>query len=256
MEHSEHGRTVHCATCPTDEILPIANVFAIINPHTISFSENICSAFLFILEAPWFHFITFLWLLFRLFTTLLSSQKEVSRFRLLVRLRMALGRLRVQRLSYVELLNLRNSPACLHSIEPTCGVAKARSLSVQMANASLEDLLYLCRASDIMSLYVEQVIAKGTKYAKKERRRKLRVGYLTTDTTRCDIIYSFLLIVLLLSVFEKIEESPRNVILYGVPGLPGVSISDEETYFTSLYVRKFYNLLQIFPTSILYIEVL
>ena len=242
VEHSEHGRTVHCATCPTDEILPIANVFAIINPHTISFSENICSAFLLILEAPWFHFITFLWLLFRLFTTLLSSQKEVSRFRLLVRLRMALGRLHVQRLSNVEILSLRNSPACLHRIEPSCGIPQSRSLSIQMANASVEDLSYLCRASDIMSLYVEQVIAKRSQDTKKERRRMTRVQYFTTNTAHCDIVYNFLLIILILSVFEKSEENVRNVMLYGVPGLQGVSISEEGTYST---IRK--EILQFAP---------
>ena len=125
---------------------------------------------------------------------------------------MALGRLRVQRLSYVELLSLRNSPACLHRIEPSCGIAQSRSLSVQMANASLEDLLYLSRASDIMSLYVEQVIAKRSQDAKKERRRKTRVQF-TTDNTHRDIIYDFLLIILILCVFEKSEESVRNVIL-------------------------------------------
>ena len=101
-----------------------------------------------ILVAPKFYFIILQWLLFRLFTTLPSYQNETSRFRLLVRLRMALGRLRLQRLSNVELLRIRNSPSCLHSIEPSCGIGQARSLSVQMANASLEDLLYLSRASD------------------------------------------------------------------------------------------------------------
>ena len=155
---------------------------------------------------------------------------------------MVLGRLRLQRLSNVELLRIRNSPSCLHSIEPSCGIGQARSLSVHMANASIEDLLYLSRASDIVSLYVEQVIAKRTQDAKKERLWKRRVRYCTADTIQCDIIYSFLLIILILSVFEKSEESVRNVILYGVPGLPGVSISENETYST---IRK--EILQLAP---------
>ena len=79
MEHSQHGG----ATCATDDIFPIANIFAIVNALAISFSESICNAFMLILEAPWFHFIILLWLQFRLFTTLPSSQNEVSRFRLL-----------------------------------------------------------------------------------------------------------------------------------------------------------------------------
>ena len=101
-----------------------------------------------------------------------TSQSKVSRFRLLVKHRMALGRLRAKRLSYVELLSLRNSPACLDSLELSCGIAKARPLCVQIADASLEDLLYLSRASDIMALYLEKLIAKRSQESKKERRRK------------------------------------------------------------------------------------
>ena len=155
---------------------------------------------------------------------------------------MTLGRLRLQRLSNIQLLRIRNSPSCLHSIEPSCGIAQARSLSAQMANASLEDLLYLSRASDIMSLHVEQVIAKRIQDAKKERRWKRGVRYCTADNTHCDITYSFLLIILILSLLEKSEESLRNVILYGVAGLPGVSISESGTYCT---IRK--EILQFAP---------
>ena len=79
MEHSQHGG----ATCATDDICPIANIFAIVNALASSFRESICNAFMLILEAPWFHFIIMLWLQFRLFTTLPSSPNEVSRFRLL-----------------------------------------------------------------------------------------------------------------------------------------------------------------------------
>ena len=58
---------------------------------------------------------------------------------------------------------------------------------------------------------------------------------MATDTANDEIIYSFLLIILVLSLFEKSEESIINVILYGVPGLPSVSISQEGSYST---VRK------------------
>ena len=52
---------------------------------------------------------------------------------------------------------------------------------------------------------------------------------------RGNFIYSFLLIILILSLFVKSEENLRNVILYGVPGLRRISISKEETYST---IRK------------------
>ena len=104
-----------------------------------------------------------------------------------------------------------------------------------MANASLEDLSYLYRASTAMSLHVEQMIALRTQETKNCRRQKQRFRYLATDTTHDEIIYSFLLIILILSLFEKSKESVRNVILYGVPGLSSVSISPEGSYST---VRK------------------
>ena len=78
MEHSQHGG----ATCATDDIFSIANIFAIVSVLAISFSESICNGFMLILEAPWFHLIILQWIQFRLFTTLPSSQNEVSRFRL------------------------------------------------------------------------------------------------------------------------------------------------------------------------------
>ena len=63
-EHSLSGRTRKCCVnCATDDILPIANVSAIDNPLAITFIENICSAFMLILEAPWFYFVILLWLL-------------------------------------------------------------------------------------------------------------------------------------------------------------------------------------------------
>ena len=223
------------ATCTLNHILQIVNVLAFVSKLAISYFQNICSAYILILRAPWFRFIILLGLIFRLSTTIPTSQKKVSRFRLLVRLRMALGRLRVQRLSYVELLNLRKSHACLQSLESPCGIAQERLLSGYMANASLGDLSYFSCASDIMSVYVGQVIAKRNQEVKKERLRKRRLRYCKTDSTHCDIIYTFLLIILILSLFEKSEESQRNIILYGVPGLPNVSISQNETYST---VRK------------------
>ena len=79
MEHSQHGG----ATCATDDICPIANIFAIVNALASSFRESICNAFMLILEAPWFHFIILLWIQFGLSTTLPSSPNEVSRFRFL-----------------------------------------------------------------------------------------------------------------------------------------------------------------------------
>ena len=192
--------------------------------------QNIYSVYILVLKAPWFHFIILLGLVFRVFTTFPTSQSKVSRFRLLVKHRMALGRLRANRVSYVELLSLRNTPACLHSLEFSCGIAQARSLSAQSAGASLEDLLYMSRASDGMFDYLGQLIAKHSLNARKERRRKQRMRTFATDTMPGNIIDSFLLIILILSLFVKSEENLRNVILYRVPGLSSLSISKEETY--------------------------
>ena len=133
-------------TRTVNHILLIVNVFSFVSALTFLFFQNTCIVSILILEAPWFHFIILVGILFRLYTglhTLHTSQNKVSRFRLLVRLRLALGKLRIQRLSYVELLSLRNSPACLHRFDLSCGIAKARLLSVQMNNVSLEDLSYL-----------------------------------------------------------------------------------------------------------------
>ena len=195
-------------------------------------SSSLSVIFYLILKAPWFHFIILLVLVFQLFIIFLFSQNKVSRFRLLIKHRMALGRLRARRLSYVELLKLRNSPACLHSLEFSCGIAQARSLSVQIADASLEDLLFMFRASDIMTHYLGKLIAKRSQEAKKERQRRRRLQHLKTNTMQGNVIYSFLLIILILSLFVKSEENLRNVILYGVPGLRSLSISKEETYST------------------------
>ena len=188
-----------------------------------------------ILKAPWFHFIILLGLGFQLLKTFTVAENKESRFRLSIKLRMALGRLRAKRLSYVELLSLSNSPACLHSLEFSCGIAQERSLSLHIFNASLEDLLYMCRASALMALYLGKLLANRTKETKKERRRKRNLRDCTTDNMRGKVIYSFLLILLILSLFEKYEENHRNVILYGVPGLRSMSISKEETYST---IRK------------------
>ena len=86
-----------------------------------------------------------------------------------------------------------------------------------------------------MSIYLEQLIAKRTKNGKKERKLNRSLRYCAADITSCNVIYSFLLIMLILSLFEKSEGSVRTVILYGVPGLPSISISPEETYST---IRK------------------
>ena len=126
---------------------------------------------------------------------------------------MAIGRLRAKRLSYVELLCLRNSPGCLHRFEFSCGIAKARSLSVQIPDASLEDLLYLFRCSDRMILYLEQLMGNCTQEVKKERRLKRSLRHSTTGTMRGDVTCSFLFIILILALFVNSEENLRNVIL-------------------------------------------
>ena len=229
---AEVGYGDEIVTCNIKDILLIGNIFELLSTLPSPFMGNVYSVCIFILKAPWFHFIILLGLVFRFFTTFTVSQNKVTRFRLLIKLRMALGRLRAKRLSYVELVSLRNSPACLHSLELSCGIAQARSLSVQIADASLEDLLYFYRASDVMALYLGKLIAKRTQESKKERRRKRKLRHFTTEAQRGNFINSFLLIILLLSLFVKSEENLGNVILYGVPGLRSISISKEETYST------------------------
>ena len=125
------------ATWNVNDILHTVNFFESVSDHPGPFMQNIYSVYILVLKAPWFHFIILLGLVFRVFTTFPTSQSKVSRFRLLVKHRMALGRLRANRVSYVELLSLRNTPACLHSLEFSCGIAQARSLSAQSAGASL-----------------------------------------------------------------------------------------------------------------------
>ena len=62
-------------TCNVN-LIPIVNVFELVSALPDPFMRNICSVSIFILKAPWFHFIILLGLLFRLFTTFAPSQKK------------------------------------------------------------------------------------------------------------------------------------------------------------------------------------
>ena len=129
----------------------IAIMVAYLTVFLILFLQNLsCICFL-IFKAPWFHFVILLNLIYRLFSTFSPAEDTESRFRLLVRLRMATGKHRAHRLSCVGLLCLHNSPNSLHSLEAICCISQDRALSKQMNMVSLEDLPYVRSASDIMS---------------------------------------------------------------------------------------------------------
>ena len=68
-------------TCTDNHILLIINVFSFVNAIIFLFISTLYSVSILILEAPWFHFIILVVLLFRLYTglhTLHTSQNEVS----------------------------------------------------------------------------------------------------------------------------------------------------------------------------------
>ena len=127
-------------------------------------------------------------LIFRLVSTSSISEHTASRFQLLVRLRMAIGMRRVQRLSKVGLLHLMKSHVPLHCLEDICGFPQSRSLSVQADKACLEDLTYLYSASDLMSNYVEQLVSQHQP-TNKFRAGSKDLSSPRTNIPKCELVY-------------------------------------------------------------------
>ena len=148
---------ITCANCIAT---PIVNVLQLVTEYFILLLCNLGFISTIVLKAPWFHFCVLVELIFRLVSTSSISKYTATRFQLLLRLRMAIGMRRVQRLSKVGLLRLVKSHAPLHSLEDICGFQRSSSLSVQAKMACLEDLAYLHSASDLISNYVEKLLSQ------------------------------------------------------------------------------------------------
>ena len=176
---------VTCANCT---IIPIVNVLKLLSEYFIMLLRNICIISTIVLKAPWLQFCVMVELIFRLFTTSSISDHTASRFQLLVKLRMAIGMRRVQRLSKVGLLHLVKSHAPLDSLEYIGGFSRSRSLSVQQNMACLEDLPYLYSASDLISTYVGQLVSQHQP-ANKFRAGTRELSSPSLDIPKCELIY-------------------------------------------------------------------
>ena len=162
--------------------------------------------------------------------TMACNVTNDSRLCLLLRVRVAVGIKRIERMPYCELISLHNSHAPLLYLEASRQLSGTTKLCRIMKDASLSDLSYLNNASDIISRHVEQVLSTNLKYVKQQRlweriSRKFNWSYFDDRT-----IERFQLLFLVLSVFETNDEDIKTVILYGVPGLPSISLSVTATY--------------------------
>ena len=162
--------------------------------------------------------------------TKVCSVANDSRLRLLLRARVAIGIKRIERMPYCELMQLHNSHAPLLYLEDSRQLSGSNKLCTIMKEASLSNLSYVNNASDIISRHVEQVLSTNLKYVKQQRlwekiSRKFNWRYFDDRT-----IERFQLLLLVLSVFETNDEDIKTVILYGVPGLPSISLSVTATY--------------------------
>ena len=138
----------------------IVNVLQLVTEYFILLLCNIGFISTIVVKAPWFHFCVLVEFIFRLVSTSSISKYTATRFQLLLRLRIAIGMRRVQRLSKVGLLRLVKSHAPLHSLEDICGFQRSSSLSVQAKMACLDDLAYLYTASDLISNYVQKLLSQ------------------------------------------------------------------------------------------------
>ena len=99
-----------------------------------------------------------------------------------------------------------------------------------MRGASLFDLSRIYCASDIISHNVERILSENPTYLKQQRRWEKISRDLNRECVDEQTIQIFLFVLLLLSLFERADEDTRTVILYGVPGLPSLSVSCSATY--------------------------
>ena len=133
-------------------------------------------------------------------------------------------------MSYSELIRLHNSHAPLLELEAARGVLSSNMLCRRMRGASLYDLSRIYDASDIISRNVEGILLQNSTYVKQQRRWEKILRDLNGECVNEQTIQMFLFVLLLLSLFERADEDIRTVILYGVPGLPSVSVSVSATY--------------------------
>ena len=149
---------------------------------------------------------------------------------LVVRARLAYGIMRIKRMPYCELVRLCNSHVPLLDLEDKRGVLRSNMLCRRMRGASLSDLSRIYDASDIISRNVEQILSQNPKFVKQQRRWANIVCDLNGECVDERTVEMILFIILLLSLFESADNDLRDVILYGVPGLPSVSVSETATY--------------------------
>ena len=176
--------------------------------------------------------------------TMVCSVKNDYRLCLLLRARVAIGFKRIERMPYCKLIQLHNSHVPLFYLETSRQLSGTNKLCRIMKEASLSDLSYLNNASDLISRHVELVLSQNWKYVKQQRlweriSSKFNPSYFDDHT-----IERFQLLLLLLSVFETTDKDIKTVILYGVPGLPSVTVSVTATYaeIRTMIVKRFPNL--------------
>ena len=173
--------------------------------------------------------LSIVWTPFQRFTTECVVAPD-SRLYLLLRARVIIGIKRISRMSYSELLQIHNSHAPLFDLETKRGGLSSNKLSELLREASLQELSYLYDASEIITRNVEHVLSQNPKYVKLQQRwGKIRDEY---DQGKFELrtIDRFQVVLLVLSLFESSNEGIRTVILYGVPGLPSLTVSVSATY--------------------------
>ena len=170
-----------------------------------------------------------LWTPFQSFTNECVVRPD-SRLYLLLRARVIIGIKQISRMSHSELLQLHNSHAPLFNLEAKRGGMSSHKLCKRLREANLHELSYLYDASDIITRNVEQVLSQNPKHVKLQRRwRKIIDGY-DQGSFELHTIERFQFILLVLSLFESTNEDIRTVILYGVPGLPSITLSVSAEY--------------------------
>ena len=83
---------------------------------------------------------------------------------------MAYGLIRIKRMSFCELVRLRNSQASLLDLEDMRGVLCSNKLSRRMREASLSDLSRVYDASNIISHNVMRILSGSPTYVKQQQR--------------------------------------------------------------------------------------
>ena len=176
-----------------------------------------------------FHSLWIVWTPFQRFIKDCAVTND-SRLYLLLRARVVIGIKRISRMSYSELQQLLNSHAPLHDLEAKRGSLSSHKLCERLREASLPELSYLYDASEIITRNVVQVLSQNPKYVKQQRRWGKVTGGHDRESFELHTIERFQFVLLVLSLFEKTNEDIRTVILYGVPGLPSLTLSVSATY--------------------------